>query len=58
MRHRNNEHGKGAVEKARARSRTPSVALTGDRKPENEGKLDQVKGAELPPPRRGGILLN
>jgi uncharacterized protein YjbJ (UPF0337 family) len=41
----NNEHFKGAAEKGKGRIKEAIGRVTGDRKLENEGKIDQVKGA-------------
>jgi uncharacterized protein YjbJ (UPF0337 family) len=41
----NNEHVKGAVEKGEGKIKEAAGRITGDRKLETEGKLDQVKGA-------------
>jgi uncharacterized protein YjbJ (UPF0337 family) len=41
----NNEHVKGAAEKGGGKIKEAVGHVTGDRKLENEGKLDQVKGA-------------
>lgn len=41
----NNEHAKGAVEKGEGKIKEAAGHITGDRKLENEGKVDQVKGA-------------
>ncbi len=40
----NNEHVKGAVEKGEGKIKEAAGYITGDRKLENEGKIDQVKG--------------
>jgi len=41
----NNEHVKGAAEKGEGKIKEAAGHVTGDRKLENEGKVDQVKGA-------------
>lgn len=41
----NNEHVKGAAEKGVGKIKEATGHITGDRKLENEGKVDQVKGA-------------
>ncbi len=41
----NNEHVKGAAEKGEGKIKEVVGHVTGDRKLENEGKVDQVKGA-------------
>ena len=41
----NNEHVKGAAEKGEGKVKEAVGHVTGDRKLENEGKVDQVKGA-------------
>ena len=41
----NNEHVKGAAEKVEGKIKEAVGHVTGDRKLENEGKVDQVKGA-------------
>ena len=41
----NNETVKGATEKAGGKIKEVAGRVTGDRKLENEGKIDQVKGA-------------
>ncbi len=41
----NNEHVKGAVEKGEGKVKEAVGHVTGDRKLENEGKVDQIKGA-------------
>jgi uncharacterized protein YjbJ (UPF0337 family) len=41
----NNENVKGAAEKAGGKVKEVAGRVTGDRKLENEGKVDQVKGA-------------
>ena len=41
----NNEHVKGAVEKGEGKIKEAAGHITGDRKLENEGKIDQIKGA-------------
>jgi uncharacterized protein YjbJ (UPF0337 family) len=41
----NNEHVKGAAEKGGGKIKEVAGHITGDRKLENEGKIDQVKGA-------------
>ena len=41
----NNEHVKGAAEKGGGKIKEAVGHVIGDRKLENEGKLDQVKGA-------------
>jgi uncharacterized protein YjbJ (UPF0337 family) len=41
----NNEHVKGAVEKGKGKIEEAAGHVTGNKKLENEGKVDQVKGA-------------
>lgn len=41
----NNEHVKGAVDKGEGKIKEAVGHVTGDRKLESEGKVDQVKGA-------------
>jgi uncharacterized protein YjbJ (UPF0337 family) len=41
----NNEHVKGAVDKGEGKIKEAAGHVTGDKKLENEGKADQVKGA-------------
>jgi uncharacterized protein YjbJ (UPF0337 family) len=41
----NNEHVKGAAEKGEGKVKEMAGHVTGDKKLENEGKADQVKGA-------------
>ena len=41
----NNEHVKGAAEKGEGKVKEVAGHVTGDKKLENEGKADQVKGA-------------
>jgi uncharacterized protein YjbJ (UPF0337 family) len=41
----NNEHVKGAVEKGKGKIEEAAGHVTGNTKLENEGKVDQVKGA-------------
>lgn len=41
----NNEHVKGAAEKGGGKIKEVAGRIAGDRKLENEGKVDQVKGA-------------
>jgi uncharacterized protein YjbJ (UPF0337 family) len=41
----NNEHVKGAVEKGEGKIKEAAGRITGDRKLETEGKVDQLKGA-------------
>jgi uncharacterized protein YjbJ (UPF0337 family) len=41
----NSEHIKGATEKGEGKVKEAAGHLTGDKKLENEGKVDQVKGA-------------
>jgi uncharacterized protein YjbJ (UPF0337 family) len=41
----NNENVKGAVEKTGGKIKEVAGRVTGDRKLENEGNVDQVKGA-------------
>lgn len=40
----NNEHVKGATEKGVGKVKEAAGHMTGDRKLENEGKVDQIKG--------------
>jgi uncharacterized protein YjbJ (UPF0337 family) len=41
----NNEHVKGAVENGKGKIKEAAGHITGDRKLEIEGKVDQIKGA-------------
>ncbi|MEO7028618.1 MAG: CsbD family protein [Acidobacteriaceae bacterium] len=41
----NNEHVKGAAEKGEGKIKEAAGQVTGNKKLENEGKADQVKGA-------------
>ena len=41
----NNENVKGAVEKAGGKIKEAAGRITGNRKLENEGNVDQIKGA-------------
>jgi uncharacterized protein YjbJ (UPF0337 family) len=41
----NNEHVKGAADKVKGKIKEAAGHVTGDRKLENEGKVDQIKGA-------------
>jgi uncharacterized protein YjbJ (UPF0337 family) len=41
----NNEHIKGAVEKGEGKIKEATGHITDDKKLENEGKVDQAKGA-------------
>lgn len=41
----NNEHVKGAAEKGKGKIKEAAGHVTGNKKLENEGKVDQVKGA-------------
>jgi uncharacterized protein YjbJ (UPF0337 family) len=41
----NNEHVKGAVDKGEGKIKEAAGHITGDKKLETEGKVDQVKGA-------------
>jgi uncharacterized protein YjbJ (UPF0337 family) len=41
----NNEHVKGAAEKGKGKIKEVAGHVTGDKKLENEGKVDQIKGA-------------
>ena len=41
----NNEHVKGAVEKDEGKIKEAVGHITGDKKLENDGKVDQIKGA-------------
>jgi uncharacterized protein YjbJ (UPF0337 family) len=41
----NNEHVKGATEKGEGKIKEAAGHVTGNKKLENEGKVDQVKGA-------------